>query len=235
MKFNVVGAGSDPFLHVSLEYGEELNCESDSMVSMESNLDLTGELKGGVLGAIGRKLVNDESFFTQSIRASRGPGDVLLSPELQGDIKILTCSGSTQYNLNDGAFLACESTVDMSVVTQRLDRAIFAGTGGLFISKTSGYGQIAVSGFGSLFEMEVTPDNPILVDNNHVVAWDCRLKHDLSVSTNKSKGFLSNLVNSAISGEGLVCKFTGTGKVVICSRNRSSFLAWILARLQPRN
>ena len=41
--FTVTGA-NDPFLHVSLRHGESISCESDAMVMMESNLDLTGRI-----------------------------------------------------------------------------------------------------------------------------------------------------------------------------------------------
>ena len=65
MEFNIVGQG-DPFLHVTLNRGEKLICESDAMVMMESNLELKGEMKGGFLQSLGRKIANGESFFQQS-------------------------------------------------------------------------------------------------------------------------------------------------------------------------
>jgi uncharacterized protein (AIM24 family) len=41
-------------------------------------------------------------------------------------------------------------------------------------------------------------------------------------------------VNSATSGEGMVLKFSGRGKVIICSRNRENFASWLL-KLMPGN
>lgn len=132
MKFNVVGDG-DNLLHVSLGLNEEINCESGAMVMMESNLDLKGEMKGGFFSAIGRKLTNGESFFTQSIKANRGNGETLLSPTLPGNIEVLECDRQRQYFLNDGAFLASASKVSVKMRTQSVGRALFGGTGGLFI------------------------------------------------------------------------------------------------------
>ena len=40
-------------------------------------------------------------------------------------------------------------------------------------------------------------------------------------------GMLGNLVNSVTSGEGIVLRFTGTGKIYVCSRNRDSFVEWM--------
>jgi len=84
--------------------------------------------------------------------------------------------------------------------------------------------------FGSIRELDVTPERPITVDNGHLVAWDARLSYDLSINTGKS-GFLGKLVNSQTTGEGVVLKFRGTGKVLVCSRNKGGFLDWILGNM----
>lgn len=234
MDFNIVGQG-DNFLHVKLSRGEEISSESNAMVMMEGNLDLVGEMRGGFWAAMGRKFTNGESFFTQSIRATRGEGEALLSPVLPGDIYVLNCSAQKQYFINDGAFLACDNRVSVKAKLQSVGRAMFGGTGGFFVGQSSGSGQLAVSGFGTVFELNIdaTPDNPVTIDNNHVVAWDAALHYDLAVSTNKSSGFLGALVNSAMSGEGIVCKFSGKGVVLICSRNRSDFVGWMASQIKP--
>lgn len=236
MKFDIVGQG-DNFLYVTLERGEEISCESGAMAMMEGNLDLVGEMKGGFFSALGRKLTNGESFFTQSIRATRGSGEALLSPIIPGDIQVLECGGARQYFLNDGVFLASEKTIDVKVRTQSLGRALFGGTGGFFLGQTEGRGKLAVSGFGTVLEMDIdaTHDNPVTIDNSQVVAWDAGLSYELAVSTNKSAGFLGSLVNSAVSGEGIVCKFSGRGKVVISSRNRDAYLGYLASKIAPKS
>ncbi len=93
---------------------------------------------------------------------------------------------------------------------------------------TQGNGRVAVSGFGSVRELDVTPDKPLIVDNGHLVAWDAGLDYELSINTARS-GLLGKLVNSQITGEGVVLKFRGTGKVIVCSRNKGGFLDWIFA------
>jgi uncharacterized protein (AIM24 family) len=61
-----------------------------------------------------------------------------------------------------------------------------------------------------------------------VVAWDSALHHEISIATQQSSGFLGQLVNSVTSGEGMVLKFSGKGKVIICSRNCENFVSWLL-------
>jgi uncharacterized protein (TIGR00266 family) len=234
MNFQTVG-DSDNMLLVSLEQNEEVSCESNAMVMMEGNLDLTGEVRGGFWSAVGRRIANGESFFTQSIKAKRGNGDCLLSPTLPGDVHILNCAPGKQYRLNDGAFLACASSVQVRAKTQGIGRALFGGTGGFFIGETSGTGQLAISGFGTVMELDINTAayNPTIIDNNHVIAWDASLDYEPALSTNRSVGFFGSLVNSVTSGEGIVCKFSGKGSVVVCSRNRRDFVSWMGSQIAP--
>lgn len=223
--FTVTGE-VDPFLHVHLLQGESISCESNAMVMMESSLDLTGRMHGGVLGALARRLANGESFFQQHIEATRGEGDCLLAPTMPGGIEILEV-GNVQYNISDGAYLAATSKVEVKAQLQNVGVALFGGTGGFMIGRTTGQGQVAINGFGSLFTLEVMSDKSMTVDNGHVVAWDANLHYELSVTTNQNRGMLGNLVNSMTSGEGMVLKFSGNGRVIVCSRNRDGFIAWM--------
>jgi uncharacterized protein (TIGR00266 family) len=228
--FTVTGE-IDPFLHVSLKQGEKIYCESDAMVMMESNLDLRGKMTGGLGGALMRRLANDESLFQQHIEALRGPGDCLLAPTLPGAMRVLEV-GKQQYLLSDGAFVAATDGTEMKVRTQSVGNALFAQSGGFFIMETSGTGQVAVSGFGSMFELDVEAGKDVVIDNAHVVAWDTALRYEISVTTDAGQGargiggMIGNLVNSVTSGEGVVLRFSGSGKVFVCSRNRKAFHAW---------
>jgi len=227
-EFQVVG-NVDPFLLVNFQKGESIYSESDAMVTMDATLELKGKARGGFLRSLARKFTAGESFFQQSIEATGGEGQALLSPELPGDIEILDV-GVKQYRMNDGAFLAATDNVHISIKSQGIGQAIFGGTGGLFIMETSGEGKLAVSGFGAVFGLDITAGNDMIVDNYHVVAWDSTLNYKISLSTAKG-GFLSNLVGSVTSGEGIVNRFSGNGKVYVCSRNRGGFLSWIASNI----
>jgi uncharacterized protein (TIGR00266 family) len=223
--FTVTG-DVDPFLHVSMKRGETIYCESDAMVMMESTLDLKGKMKGGLGSALMRTFANGESFFQQHIEATRGDGDCLLSPTLPGAMQVVDC-GPNQYIISDGAFVAAGSGVDLKVKTQGVGNALFAQSGGFFVTETTGSGQVVVSGFGSMNELQVEPGKDAIIDNSHVVAWDSTLHYEVSVTTGTSGGFLGNLINSQTSGEGIVLRFSGRGKIYVCSRNRNAFKAWM--------
>lgn len=219
--FSLLGT-VEPFLHCNLKQGDSIHCEANAMVMMESNLELKGKLQGGIMQSLMRRFANGESLFQQQIEAVHGEGDCLLSPTLDGDMQILNV-GQHQYTLSDGAFVAATQGVDVRAnIQSNIGGAIFGDTGGFVVMQTQGTGQVVVSGVGSLFEIEVTPDKDIIVDNGHVVCWDSRLQYNLSVSTSQSSSILNNIINSVTSSEGMVLKFSGQGKVVLSSRNRNN-------------
>jgi uncharacterized protein (TIGR00266 family) len=204
------------------------------MVMMDAALDLTGQMQGGLCQALLRRVANRESFFQQRIQATRGDGDCLLAPQLPGALQVLDV-GNAQYCLSDGAYVAASGNVQVTARSQNHGNTLFGGTGGFFIGETSGNGQLVVSGFGSVFTLDVMPGKEIIIDNAHVIAWDKTLNFKISTATAQGRGFLGSLVNSVTSGEGLVLRFSGQGKVIVCSRNRSGFLAWLAMKLNRNN
>lgn len=225
--FTVTG-DIDPFLHVAMKQGDRIYCESNAMVMMEAALELKGKMSGGLGRALMRTLANGESFFQQHIEAVRGDGDCLLSPTLPGALQVLDV-GERQYLISDGAFVAATGGVELRVRTQNVGNALFGQSGGFFITESAGSGQLVVSGFGSIAQIEVEPGKEITIDNAHVVAWDSALRYELAVATRSGGGLLGNLVNSVTSGEGVVLRFAGKGKVLVCSRNRQAFVSWMMS------
>lgn len=226
-KFQIIGSNA-PFIHCHLERGEKIFCESDAMVMMEEGLTLKGQMRGGFLQSVARKLTTGESLFQQEITADKGSGDCLLAAPLDGGVEILEVGGSKQYFLNDGAFVAATSGIELKAAMQRnLGGALFGGTGGFVLLKTEGSGEIAVSGLGEIFAIDVVPSKTTIIDNGHIICWDASLNYQIAMGTKGEGGFFSNMVNSVVSGEGIVLKFNGSGKVYLCSRNRGVFSSWI--------
>lgn len=232
--FTLVGS-PEPFLHVSMQQGEAIYCESNAMVMSEQNLEVGGKLRGGIFQAFMRKFTSGESLFQQHIKAVKGAGECLLSPNLDGDMQILEV-GQRQYILSDGSFVAAtEHTMIKAKVQSNIGGALFGGTGGFVVMETSGQGQVCISGSGTLLELEITPEQgEVTIDNGHVAAWDASLNYNIGIPSSGS-GFVGNIMNSLTSGEGLVIKFRGQGKVIVCSRNRASYLQWLATALGRGN
>ncbi|SDX67070.1 TIGR00266 family protein [Allochromatium warmingii] len=219
--FTVMGE-NDPFLHVSLRKNERIFSESGAMVMMEAPLQVKGQIRGGLGRALMRRFTSDESFFQQEIEAVGGDGDCLLSPALPGDIELLDVTPNSSYTLSDGCFLAADSGVQINPRLNTIGGGLFGGTGGFVIMEAVGQGKLAVSGFGSTFTLDVTPGRDVVIDNNHAVAWSSTLHHEIGMPRTGG-GFFGSLVNSVTSGEGLIIRFSGQGRVVICSRNKAIF------------
>lgn len=219
----------DPLVTVYLQAGDSVYAERNAMVAMDAALSLTGGAKGGLLSSLARKVLNDETFFQQKITATDTTGEVLLTPTLPGDVCILDV-GQSQYMISDGAYLASTEGVELEVKSQSLGRALLGDSGGLFVMKTNGQGQVAVSGFGSMRKVDLDGQKEVFVDNGHLVAWDAQLKYELALNTSK-KGFFGKLLHSQTTGEGIVLKFSGRGSLYVCSRNKGGLLDWILSSM----
>ena len=225
--FQLVGS-PEPFLLVDLKLGDKIYCEADAMVMMEPGLEIAGNLRGGLFQSFMRRFTTGESLFQQEIHALHAAGQCLLSPQLDGDMQILEI-GQQQYTLSDGAFVAATAQVNVRAKLQsNLGGGFFGDTGGFVVMESSGQGQLCISGAGTLLEVDVHSDQAeTIIDNGHVVAWDSRLQYSIGLPSSKNRGLVGNLVNSVTSSEGLVIKFKGHGKVIVCSRNRKNFVTWL--------
>lgn len=218
MRFVLTGDSDCPIARLALSRGESVKIEDGSMV-YSRGVEISGGLNskkkglGGVLGAIGRSITSGESMFITTATGTVDDGEIAIAPPIPGKIISLQVGGQQQYRLNTGAFLACDATLDYTMVNQGLGRAVFGGTGGLFVMETNGAGTILVSAFGDILSLDVTPESPLVVDNEHVVAWDASLNYNIQVASGMF-GFTT--------GEGVVNSFNGYGRVYIQTRNLQS-------------
>ncbi len=215
MNYKIIGDSDCPLAQISLQAGETVKIENGSMaysvdVELEGKLNSSKKGLGGVFGAIGRGLTSGESIFITHAKGTSNQSVIGIAPPIPGKIHLLEVGGSRQYRLNTGAFLACDDAVNYVMKSQDIGKAFFGGTGGLFVMETQGTGDLLVSAFGDLLSLEVTPNHPITVDNEHVVAWDASLDYSIQVASG-TFGFKT--------GEGLVNKFHGSGTVLIQTRN----------------
>ena len=80
--FKITG-NVEPFLKVELKDGEKLYCDSNSMISMHSNLDLDGKMKGGFFGAFKRKLLNNESVSDDDMEIFNNACAAIVEPNMR--------------------------------------------------------------------------------------------------------------------------------------------------------
>lgn len=219
MRHEMLGGDTFPIMKCYLEKGESLRAESGAMVSMSSNLALTGKMEGGLGKAIARRLLTGESFFLQSIEAQDSPGWVMLATPAPGGIAPVELDGSREWIVQKGGFLAGTQDVQVSTKAQSLTKGLFSGEG-FFIIKIGGKGTVFFSSYGSIIPLDVGEGETVRIDNGHLVAWHADMKYELT------KGGTS-WVSSFTSGEGIACLFKGPGRVYIQTRNPSDLGGWI--------
>lgn len=112
--------------------------------------------------------------------------------------------------LDDGMFLACESSVKYDVVMRSTLSSAVLGNQGLFSLKLSGDGLAVLESpvpREELIEIELK-DDVIRIDGNFAVAWSDSLQFTVEKSG-------KSLLGSAVSAEGFVNVYRGTGKILV--------------------
>jgi uncharacterized protein (TIGR00266 family) len=217
-------------LQVNLAPGEVITAESGAMVARSSNLTMEVKLNAdpnasffgkvkSLFIAFVRKVIGGESFFVNQFTAPQG-GWVWLAPPTSGNIREIPLQGRSML-FSAGAYLASAGPVALKMRFGGL-RSLLAKEGAFFV-EASGTGNIFITSYGGIDEVFV--NGTYIVDNGHLVGFDSSLDFDIKSAGGGLLGFMA-------SGEGLVCEFRGTGRVLIQSRNMGSLVDW-LTRLLP--
>ena len=139
-----------------------------------------------------------------------GNGTLVLEPTYRYLLLIDTKEWGGSIVLDDGLFLACESTCKTkAVMRSNVSSATFGGQG-LFNLGIQGDGIVCLESICPKEELiEVELENDVLkIDGNFAIAWSSTLEFTVERSG-------KSLVGSAASGEGLVNVYRGSGKVLI--------------------
>lgn len=223
MKITLEHGPAFAWARVHLDAGETVRAESGAMVSMSTTVDIATKMQGGFLGALARKMLTSESFFQNTFTAARGPGEVTFAPSLMGDIRIREMAGADLV-LTSGAYLA--SAEGIEVQTKWGGMKSFFAKEGLFLLRARGTGSLLFTCYGALVEVDV-PTEGYVVDTGHVVAFEPALDYEVKK--------VGGLKSALFSGEGLVCRFSGQGKLWIQTRSLDAFLGTIIPFLPTRS
>jgi len=207
-------------LQCRLGPGEKLKAEAGAMVYMSPGISMETTFGSGILSAIARKFLGGESLFVNVFTAPQGGGEIGIAPSHVGDVQHMKLTGQTLM-LQSGSYLC--SSPEVTVTPQFGGIRSFFGGEGLFLLKVSGAGDLYYSSYGAIIPIDV--NGSYKVDTGHIVAF----QDSLSFKVKKVGGWKSTL----LSGEGLICEFSGSGKLWIQSRVPDGFIGWV-AKLLPR-
>ena len=185
--------------------------QAGAMQWMGGNVQATSGVKGigDLLGKAIKGAVTKETAVKPEYV---GEGCLVLEPTYKyiilADIGKWGPAGMT---IEDGMFLACDANVKSKIVARKNLSSAVLGSEGLFNLSLQGNGVAALESNVPEDELiEVLLENDELkIDGNLAVCWSSNLEFTVERST-------KTLVGSAVSGEGLVNVYRGTGRVLMC-------------------
>ncbi len=215
MKSQINGEPSFAHIHVDLDPGESIIAESDAMASMAVEIDIQTKLNGNFFSALLKKFLGDESFFINEYKnISNSPKRITLTQATPGNIKEMELHNSS-ICLQPGAYIASSPGLHLGIRYAGI--ASFIAREGLFKLEVSGTGKLFYGAYGGIIEKEVVGE--YIVDSGYLVAYEPHLKLSLRLA--------GGIISSILSGEGIVTKVTGNGKIQLQSRSLEGLASWI--------
>lgn len=206
-------------------YASQMNVRKRQVVCDVAKSNVTVQagamqwMVGDVKATTGLKGVGD--LFSKAVRGSvtgesaikpeyTGNGTLVLEPTYKHILLLDVADWNGSVVLDDGLFLACESSLKQKAVMRSNLSSAVAGNEGLFNLGIQGKGVLCLESPCPKEELvEITLNNDVLkVDGNFVIAWSGSLEFTVERSG-------KSLIGSAASGEGLVNVYRGTGKVLL--------------------
>ncbi len=207
----------DNYVTINLDKGQTFEVEPEAFIAGRHVSCQTRNASNGVLNGLARIFFSEESIFTNTFTGLvSGNSWVTVAPPHLGQVASYKFKDtSDKIYLTRGSFLASTSNVKLSTKFEGvLDLKGIGNTTieASVLSNGKSEGEVLFhSNTGSIIPVDVTPEHPLMVDNNHIIAFtgksdefQCTYKM-LSPSVT---GFLA-------SGEGYVCEFSGNGTVFI--------------------
>lgn len=224
MQHNIVYRPSYSLLQLIMDPGESIRAEAGAMVSMTPNMQIQTQARGGVLGGLKRAVLGGESFFMNTFTCQGGAGEMTLAPNLAGDMMHVPLGGGAIL-VQSGSYVCSNGTIEVDTSWGGA-KSFFSGEG-LFLLKCAGHGDLFLSSYGAIHMVDLQPGQQYLVDTGHMVAFE----ESVSYKVQAVGGFKSTV----FSGEGLVCNFTGPGRLYLQSRSMDAFLKYLIPRLPKRS
>jgi len=203
---------------IKLQPGRKILAEPSAMVSMTRSVKLEAGLKGG-LGKTFGKLLGGESMITNTFTAENESGEIMFAGGSAGDVAYQRLEGQTLY-LQRGAYML--NTEGVEVTGKWQGAKGFFGGEGLVLLKASGVGDLFFNSYGAILEVDVK--DGFIVDSGYIVAFEESLDYHVTVLPGLRTG--GKIKSLFFGGEGLVCEFSGAGRVWIQTRQVRSFLSW---------
>jgi len=220
MKYEIKG-GNLPVVICNLESGEYMISEGGSMSWMTRNMKME-TVSGGGLGKVFGRVVTGDSIFQNRYTAQGGPGMIAFASSFPGAIRALSIGPGAAMIVQKSAFLASESTVQLTVhIQKKLGRGLFGGEG-FIMQKLTGQGTAFIEIDGHGVEYTLAEGQEIVVDTGYLAAMEETCTMDIVK--------VPGVKNMLLGGEGVFNTLVkGPGRVILQTMPISN----VAAVLQP--
>lgn len=184
---------------------EKVTIEKGAMSYFQGNIQMvSGVTVGNALGRMIRGAVTGEQMAQPEYT---GTGLLVLEPSFKHFLVMELAPGESII-VDDGMFYCAQGSVTVKTVSQRNFSSAVAGGEGIFQQQLTGPGLIVLESIVPMEEIDIIDlQNDVLkVDGNFAVLRSSTLDFTVERSA-------KTLIGSAVSGEGLVNVYRGTGQV----------------------
>lgn len=196
-----------PVVICQLSPGETIVSEAGAMGWMSDNIIMDTNMKGGLLGGIGR-VFSGESLFLNTFTCQNNTGMVAFPSSFPGRIIARQLAPGQSIICQKSAFLAGETTLDLKIHFRKKLGSGFFGGEGFILQRITGPGIAFLELDGHIEEYTLAPGQKLVVDTGHVAVFDSSVEFDIQMV----KGFK----NIFFGGEGLfLTTLKGPGKVYL--------------------
>ena len=160
---------------------------------------------GGIGKALGRAFAG-EHLFQNRYTAQGGAGMIAFASSFPGSIKAFQIAPGQDMIFQKSAFLAGESTVQLSVhFRKKLGAGLFGGEG-FIMQKVSGYGTVFAEFDGHVVEYDLQPGQQIIVDTGYLAAMSATCSMDIQKVPGVKNMFFGGegIFNTVVTGPGHV-------------------------------
>ena len=179
--------------------------EPGSLSYMKGNIEIRNK-SGGLLG-FGKKIISSKLTGETAFKPNySGTGEIFLEPSF-GHFALIELEDD-EIIVSDNMFYACEEGIDVNATMQRNISSAFLGNEGLYQTKIEGNGIVALKvpvPESEIFKCILINDT-LKVDGNFAILRTGNIEFSVEKSS-------KSIVGTALSGEGMVNVYRGTGEV----------------------
>jgi len=204
MKYTIEG-NNLPVAILELEKNETVYTQSGGMGWMSDDIEMSTNMKGGLLKGLGRKL-SGESLFIASFKGTGSKNLISFPSSFPGKIVPVELSSDQSLICQKKSFLCAHESVTLEMhFRKKLGAGLFGGEG-FILQKIQGPGTAFMEFDGHVVEYNLLPGEVFKVDTGHVAMFEPTITYSIDMI----KGF-SNIL---FGGEGLfLATLTGPGKI----------------------